>query len=39
MIDIESNSQRTAAARAGFSARNARHFNVDKLVPSQRKIV
>jgi len=38
MIDLESHSQRTADARAGFSARTARHFDVDKIPSPQRKI-
>ncbi len=39
MSDLQKHSQRTAAARAGFSERSARRFNADPTLPSQRKIV
>ncbi|TYB83703.1 IS21 family transposase [Oceaniovalibus sp. ACAM 378] len=39
MTDLQNHSQRTAAARAGFSERTARRFDVDPTPPSQRKIV
>ena len=39
MTDLQNNSQRTAAARAGFSERTARRFDADPTLPSQRKIV
>jgi hypothetical protein len=39
MTDIQNHSQRTAAARAGFSERTARRFDADPTLPSQRKIV
>lgn len=38
MSDIQTHSQRTAAARAGFSERTARRFNADPTPPSKRKI-
>jgi len=38
MTDLKKHSQRTAAARAGFSERTARRFNLDPTPPSQRKI-
>jgi len=38
MTDLKKHSQRTAAARAGFSERTARRFNIDPTPPSQRKI-
>jgi hypothetical protein len=39
MTDLQNHSQRTAAARAGFSERTARRFDADPTPPSQRKIV
>lgn len=39
MTDLQNHSQRTSAARAGFSERTARRFDVDLTLPSQRKIV
>ena len=39
MTDLQNHSQRTAAARAGFSERTARRFDVDPTLPSKRKIV
>ena len=39
MTDLQNHSQRTAAARAGFSERTARRFDADPTLPSQRKIV
>jgi hypothetical protein len=39
MTDLQNHSQRTAAARAGFSERSARRFNADSTPPSERKIV
>jgi hypothetical protein len=38
MTDLKKHSQRTAAARAGFSERTAQRFNLDPTPPSQRKI-
>lgn len=38
MTDLKKHSQRTSAARAGFSERTARRFNIDPTPPSQRKI-
>ncbi len=38
MTDIKTHGQRTAAARAGFSERTARRFDVDATLPSQRNI-
>ncbi|WP_210880017.1 hypothetical protein [Roseovarius autotrophicus] len=39
MTDLQKHSQRTAAARAGFSERTARRFNADPTPPSKRKIL
>ena len=39
MTDLQNHSQRTAAARAGFSERTARRFDADPIPPSHRKIV
>ena len=39
ITDLQNNSQRTAAARAGFSERTARRFDAEPTLPSQRKIV
>lgn len=39
MTDLQNHSQRTAAARAGFSERTARRFDADPTSPSKRKIV
>jgi hypothetical protein len=39
MTDLQNYSQRTAAARAGFSERTARRFDADPTSPSKRKIV
>ena len=39
MTDLQNHSQRTSAARAGFSERTARRFNTDPTPPSKRKIV
>ena len=39
MTDLQKHSQRTAAARAGFSERTARRFDADPIPPSHRKIV
>jgi len=39
MTDLQNHSQRTAAARAGFSERTARRFDADPTLPSKRKIV
>jgi hypothetical protein len=39
MTDLQNHSQRTAAARAGFSERTARRFDADPTPPSKRKIV
>ena len=39
MTDLQNHSQRTAAARAGFSERTARRFDADPTPPSNRKIV
>lgn len=39
MTDLQTHSQRTAAARAGFSERTARRFDADPTPPSKRKIV
>ena len=38
MTDLQTHSQRTAAARAGFSERTARRFDADPTLPSNRKI-
>jgi len=38
MTDLQNHSQRTAAARAGFSERTARRFDADPTPPSKRKI-
>lgn len=38
MHDRQIHSQRTAAARAGFSERTARRIDADPRLPSQRKI-
>lgn len=38
MSDLQNHSQRTAAARAGFSERSARRFDADPTLPSNRKI-
>lgn len=37
MTDRNTHSQRTAAARAGFSERTARRFDADPTLPSQRQ--
>ena len=37
MTDRNTHSQRTAAARAGFSERTARRFDTDSTLPSQRQ--
>lgn len=37
MTDRNTHSQRTAAARAGFSERTARRFDADSTLPSQRQ--
>ena len=37
MTDRTTHSQRTAAARAGFSERTARRFDADSTLPSQRR--
>jgi hypothetical protein len=39
MTDLRNHSQRTSAARAGFSERTARRFDTDPTPPSTRKIV
>ena len=39
MSDLQKHSQRTSAARAGFSERTARRFDADPTLPSNRKIV
>lgn len=39
MTDLQKHSQRTSAARAGFSERTARRFDVDPTFPSNRNIV
>lgn len=39
MSDLQKHSQRTSAARAGFSERTARRFDTDPTLPSNRKIV
>jgi hypothetical protein len=39
MTDLQNHSQRTSAARAGFSKRTARRFDTDPTPPSTRKIV
>lgn len=39
MTDLQNHSQRTAAARAGFSERTARRFDADPTPPSKRTIV
>lgn len=38
MSDLQNYSQRTAAARAGFSKRSARRFDANPTLPSNRKI-
>ena len=38
MSDLQTHSQRTAAARAGFSERTARRIDADPTLPSNRKI-
>jgi Mu transposase-like protein len=38
MSDLQNHSQRTAAARAGFSERSARRFDANPTLPSSRKI-
>jgi hypothetical protein len=38
MTDLQNHSQRTSAARAGFSERTARRFDADPTLPSNRKI-
>jgi hypothetical protein len=38
MHDRHTHSQRTAAARAGFSERTARRVDADPRLPSQRKV-
>ena len=38
MSDLQTHSQRTSAARAGFSERTARRFDADPTLPSNRKI-
>jgi hypothetical protein len=38
MTDLQNHSQRTAAARAGFSERTARRFDADPTSPSNRRI-
>jgi hypothetical protein len=37
MTDLQNHSQRTSAARAGFSERTARRFDADPTPPSKRK--
>ncbi|MGV8832570.1 MAG: hypothetical protein ACOH2N_11390 [Devosia sp.] len=39
MFDLQNHSQRTSAARAEFSERNARRFDADPTLPSNRNIV
>lgn len=39
MSDLQKHSQRTSAARAGFSERTARRFDANPTLPSNRKIV
>ncbi|PIL18103.1 hypothetical protein P775_21505, partial [Puniceibacterium antarcticum] len=39
MTDLQKHSQRTSAARAGFSERTARRFDIDPTFPSNRNIV
>ncbi|MDT8855263.1 hypothetical protein RNZ50_09600 [Paracoccaceae bacterium Fryx2] len=39
MSDLRYHSQRTSAARAGFSERTARRFDANPTLPSNRKIV
>nr|WP_211314656.1 hypothetical protein [Cereibacter changlensis] len=39
MSDLPKHSQRTSAARAGFSERTARRFDANPTLPSNRKIV
>ena len=39
MSDLQNHSQRTSAARAGFSERTARRFDADPTLPSNRNIV
>lgn len=39
MTDLQTHSQRTSAARAGFSERTARRFDANPTLPSHRKIV
>jgi len=38
MSDLQTHSQRTSAARAGFSERTARRFDADPTLPSNRNI-
>ena len=38
MSDLQNHSQRTSAARAGFSERTARRFDADPTLPSNRNI-
>jgi len=39
MTDLRNHSQRTSAARAGFSERSARRFDANATLPSNRKIM
>jgi hypothetical protein len=39
MTDLQNHSQRSSAARAGFSERTARRFDTDPTPPSKRKIM
>lgn len=39
MSDLQDHSQRTAAARAGFSERSARRFDASPTLPSNRRIL
>ena len=39
MTDLQNHSQRTSAARAGFSERTARRFDANPTLPSNRKIM
>ena len=39
MTDLQKHSQRTSAARAGFSERTARRFDANPTLPTNRKIV
>ena len=39
MSDLQKHSQRSSAARAGFSERTARRFDADPTLPSNRKTV